>query len=187
MSIFDRLKELEPGKKISLNLHEGGFELEGQTLSFPAELAEIKKILGEPRVETMEFTDLVRRGLCEDYGFSMEDFSPSRYYWDDHGIVASSYDQMNIHDIVIFLGKSKFPLPTTKCSFAGDLKLDGQPWQQIVLNKNFGGSYPFECSGVHFSIYGNKSKETNVKVIEWRLTSKAKEELKLKIRQNNGK
>ncbi len=187
MGLFGRATELEKGKQISLNLHEGEFELEGQKFTFPSELAELKKILGEPRIEPIEYTDLVRRGLCEDYGFNMEDFRPSRFYWDEYGIVASSYDQMLIHDIVIFFGKSKFPLPTTKCSFFGDIMLDGRPWQQIVLDKSFSGSYPFESSSVHFSIYGNKTKEFNVKVMEWSLKSQAKEELKLRIRQNNGK
>lgn len=187
MSLFNRAKALTPGKMISLNLHEGGFELDGQTLSFPAELEELKKVLGEPRVEPIEYTDLVRKGLCEDYGFSVEDFKPSRYYWDDYGIVAGSYDQKIIHDMVIFFGASKYPLPTTTCSFAGELKLDGKPWQQIVLNKDFNGSYSFGSSWVHASVYGNKTKEANVKVFEWALKSQAKEELKLRIRQNNGK
>ncbi len=187
MGLFGKTKELEKGNQISLNLHEGGFELEGQKFSFPAELAELKKILGEPRIELIGYTDLVKRGLCEDYGFNMEDFRPSRYYWDQYGIVMSSYDQMIIHDIVIFFGKSKFPLPTTTCSFSGDLQLDGRTWQQIVLDNGFSGSYPFDSSTVHFSVYGNKTKESNVKVMEWLLKSQAKEELKLRIRNNNGK
>ena len=44
----------------------------------------------------------------------------------------------------------------------------------------------FENSIVLISVYGNKTKEKNVKVMEWMLKTKASEELKQRIREKNG-
>ena len=44
----------------------------------------------------------------------------------------------------------------------------------------------FENSIVGISVYGNKTKEKNVKVMEWMLKTKASEELKQRIREKNG-
>ena len=44
----------------------------------------------------------------------------------------------------------------------------------------------FENSIVAISVYGNKTKEKNVKVMEWMLKTKASEELKQRIREKNG-
>ena len=89
MSIFDKLfgaKKMETGKPITLNLHEGGFELNGQTFVFPASASELIKVLGEPRKVEIDYTDNVRNGLSEDYGIDFDSFHPMRYYWDDFGI-----------------------------------------------------------------------------------------------------
>lgn len=128
----------------------------------------------------------LRKGLSKDYGFDVDSFHPMRYYWDNFGIEASTYDQENLHNIVIFFGKSKHPLPPTECAFSGTLHFDGQPWQEIVLKEGYGGVHRFENSIVSISIYGNKTKEKNVKVMEWGLKTKAKDELKQRIRKNNG-
>lgn len=186
MSFFDKLfgaKKLEAGRPITLNLHEGGFELNGQTFAFPASASELMKVLGEPRRVEKDYTDLVRKGLSEDYGIDFGAFHPMRYYWDDFGITASADDQENVDDMNIFFGKSKYPLPTTKCAFSGTLLFDGQPWQEIVLKKGYGGVHRFENSLVLISVYGNKTKEKNVKVMEWMLKTKASEELKQRIRE----
>lgn len=189
MSIFDKLfgaKKMKTGKPITLNLHEGGFELNGQTFAFPASASELIKVLGEPRKVEIDYTDNVRKGLSEDYGIDFDSFHPMRYYWDDFGIEGKTCDQENIHDIMIFFGKSKYPLPPTKCAFYGTLLFDGQPWQEIVLKKGYGGVHRFENSIVAISVYGNKTKEKNVKVMEWMLKTKASEELKQRIREKNG-
>ena len=44
----------------------------------------------------------------------------------------------------------------------------------------------FENSIVAISVYGNITKEKNVKVMEWMLKTKASEELKQRIREKNG-
>ncbi len=189
MKFFDKLfgsKKMEEGQPITLNLHEGGFELNGQAFSFPASVSEVVKVLGEPRKVEIEFTDLVRKGLSKDYGFDVDSFHPMRYYWDYFGIEASTYDHETLHNIVIFFGKSKHPLPTTECAFSGTLLFDGQPWQEIVLKEGYGGVHRFEDSIVCISIYGNKTKEKNVKVMEWMLKTKAKDELMQRIRKKNG-
>lgn len=188
MSFLDKIfeKKMEAGQPISLNLREGGFELNGQTFAFPASASELKKVLGEPRCVEIDYTERVRNGLSKDYGFDVDSFHPMRYYWDNFGIEASTYDHENIHDIVIFFGKSKHPLPTTKYAFSGTILFDGQPWQEIVLKKGYGGVHRFENSIIGISIYGNSTKEKNVKVMEWMLKTKAEDELKLKIRKNNG-
>lgn len=160
--------------------------MNGQTFSFPASASELIKVLGEPRCVEIDYTELVRKGLSKDYGFDVDSFHPMRYYWDNFGIEASTYDQENLHNIVIFLGKSKHPLPPTECAFSGTLHFDGQPWQEIVLKEGYGGVHRFENSIVSISIYGNKTKEKNVKVMEWGLKTKAKDELKQRIRKNNG-
>ena len=155
MSIFDKLfgaKKMETGKPITLNLHEGGFELNGQTFAFPASASELIKVLGEPRKVEIDYTDNVRKGLSEDYGIDFDSFHPMRYYWDDFGIEGKTSDQENIHDIMIFFGKSKYPLPPTKCAFYGTLLFDGQPWQEIVLKKGYGGVHRFENSIVAISL-----------------------------------
>ncbi len=179
-------KKMKEGQPITLNLHEGGFELNGQTFSFPASASEVVKVLGEPRKVEINFTDLVRKGLSKDYGFDVDSFHPMRYYWDCFGIEASTYDHETLHNIVIFFGKSKHPLPTTECAFSGTLLFDGQPWQEIVLKEGYGGVHRFENSVVCISIYGNKTKEKNVKLMEWMLKTKAKDELMQKIRKKNG-
>lgn len=60
-----------------------------------------------------------------DYGFDVDSFHPMRYYWDNFGIEASTCDQESLHNIVIFLRKSKHPLPTAECAFSGILYFDG--------------------------------------------------------------
>lgn len=98
MSFFDKLfgaKKLEAGRPITLNLHEGGFELDGQTFAFPASASELIKVLGEPRRVEIEYTDRVRKGLSKDYGFDVDSFHPMRYYWDNFGIEGQTYDQEN--------------------------------------------------------------------------------------------
>lgn len=186
IDVFYGLKKMKPGKSITMNLHEGGFELDGKTFTFPTSATELKKALGEPRVVEIEIADSIRKRIAEDYGFTVESFHPIRYYWDDYGIEASAYDQENIGDIVIFFGKSQFPLPTTKCAFLGTVLFDGQPWQEIALKQEYNGAHRFKNSLVHTAIYGNKSKEKNLKVMEWMLKTEASEELKKKIRRNNG-
>lgn len=188
MNLFDRLfgtKKMEAGQPITLNLHEGGFELNGQAYSFPASASELIKALGEPRYVEIDYTESMREWLGKKYGFDVDSFRPMRYYWDDFGIVATTYDHENIHDIVIFFGKSKHPLPPTKCAFSGTLLFDGQPWQEIVLKKGYGGVHRFENSIVCISVYGNKTKEKNMKVMEWMLKTKAEEELEQRIREKN--
>ena len=95
--------------------YENKVELDGKEYAFPASATELKKVLGEPRVVDIEFAASIRKGIAEDYGFTEENFHPVRYYWDEYGIVASAYDQENIGDIVIFFGKSQFPLKTLWC------------------------------------------------------------------------
>ena len=188
MNFYNKLfgtKNTETGRPITLNLYEGGFDLNGQTFSFPASASELIKVLGEPRKVEIEYTDKIRKGLSEDYGIDFESFHPMRYYWDDFGIVAKTVNQENIHDMIIFLGKSKYPLPMTKCAFSGTLLFDGQPWQEIVLKKGYGGVHRFENSIIGISVYGNKTKEKNVKVMEWMLKTKANEEFKQRIREQN--
>lgn len=189
MKFFDKLfgnKKMEKGQPVTLNLHEGGFELNGQLFSFPASVSELIEVLGEPRGVEIDFAQRTREGLSKDYGFDVDSFRPMRYYWDNFGIVASTYDNENIRNIVIFFGKSKHPLPTTKCAFSGTLLLDGQPWQEIVLKKGYGGVHRFENSIVCISVYGNKTKEKNMKVMEWMLKTKADDELRQRIRKKNG-
>lgn len=186
IDIYYGLQKMETGKPITLNIHEGGFELDGKEYAFPASATKLKKVLGEPRVVDIEFAASIRKGIAEDYGFIEENFHPVRYYWDEYGIVASAYDQENIGDIVIFFGKSQFPLPTTKCAFSGMLLFDGKPWQEVVTKSGYDGAHRFENSLVHTAIYGKRSKTKNLKVMEWMLKTKADEELKKKIRRNNG-
>ncbi len=176
---------MKEGQPVTMNIHEGGFELNGQTFAFPGSVSELMKVLGEPRRVEIEFTDNVRKGLSEDYGIDFDSFQPMRYYWDNFGIAASAYDQENIGDMHLFFGKSKYPLPPTECSFSGTLLFDEQLWQEIVLKKGYGGVHRFENSMVAISVYGDKTKEKNVKVMEWMLKTKAKEELKERIREKN--
>ena len=98
MNFFDKLletKKMKNGQPITLNLHEGGFELNGQTFSFPASASELIKVLGEPRCVEIDYTELVRKGLSKDYGFDIDSFHPMRYYWDNFGIEGQTYDQEN--------------------------------------------------------------------------------------------
>lgn len=186
LSEFFGIKKMKKGQPITLNLYEGGFELDGQVFSFPASASEMIKVLGEPRRVEKDYTDSLKKSISNDYGFDVESFHPMSYYWDDFGIEATTYDHENLHNIVIFFGKSKHPLPPTKCAFSGTVLFDGQPWQEIVLQKGYGGVHRFENSIILISIYGNKTKEKNVKVMEWGLKTKASDEFKQRIRRNNG-
>lgn len=184
VDLYYGLKKMESGKAITLNIHEGGFELEGKEYSFPAKASELKKALGEPRVVDIEIAPSIRKGIAEDYGFTEEDFHPVRYYWDDYGIVGNAYDRENIGNIEIFFGKSQFPLPTTTYAFGGTLTFDGTPWQEVVTKPGYNGAYRFKNSLVHTAIYGNKSKTKNLKVMEWMLMREAKIEFEKMIRDN---
>lgn len=185
MGLFDGFKELNPGKPITMNIHENGFEIDGRPLDFPAQISEMKKILGEPRTVDIELAEKMRVSFSEDYGISPDKFYPKRYYWDEYGIVASAYDQENSANIIIFFGKSKYPLPPTEHSFAGTVLFDGQPWQEVILGKEDTDGYRMKSSWVHTSIYGNRTKEKNMKVMEWLLTSDAKKEFVEKIKKSN--
>jgi hypothetical protein len=178
-------KKLEPGKPITMNIHENRFEIDGKTLDFPAKISEMKKVLGEPRIVDIELTEKIRVAYSEDYGVNPDSFHPKSYYWDEYGVVASAYDQENCADIVIFFGKSKFPLPTTKYAFSGTFLFDGRPWQEVVLSKEYNDGYRMKNSWVHASIYGNRMKEKNMKVMEWMLTADAKKEFKEKVKAMN--
>jgi len=184
MGLFGGNK-LNPGKPITMNIHENGFEIEGKTLEFPAKISEMKMVLGEPRVENIELTEMMKKSYSEDYGVNHDLFQPKRYYWDDYGIVASAYDQENSKNIIIFFGKSKYPLPTTKCSFSGTFLFDGQPWQELILGKEYKDGYRMKNSWVHASIYGNRTKEENMKVMEWMLKSDAEKEFMEKVKAMN--
>ncbi|MBQ2117094.1 MAG: hypothetical protein II193_10985, partial [Lachnospiraceae bacterium] len=83
IDIYYGLQKMETGKQITLNIHEGGFELDGKEYTFPASVIELKKVLGEPRVVDIEFVASIRKGIAEDYGFTEENFHPVRYYWDE--------------------------------------------------------------------------------------------------------
>ena len=179
-------KKLEPGKTITMNIHENGFEIDGKSLGFPAKISEMKKVLGEPRVVDIELTEKQKISYSEDYGINPESFQPKWYYWDEYGIVASAYDQENSKNIVIFFGKSKYPLPTTKCAFSGTFLFDGQPWQVLILGKEYKDGYRMKNSWVHASVYGNRTKEENMKVMEWMLkTEDAKKEFMEKVKAMN--
>lgn len=54
-------------------------------------------------------------------------------------------------------------------------EFDGKPWQEVVTKSGYDGAQRFENSLVHTSIYGNKSKTKNLKVMEWMLKTKADE------------
>ena len=135
MSIFDKLfgaKKMETGKPITLNLHEGGFELNGQTFAFPASASELIKVLGEPRKVELDYTDNVRKGLSEDYGIDFDSFHPMRYYWDDFGIEGKTYDQENIHDIMIFFWKIQISVATDEMCF---LRYIAFRWATVAGNR----------------------------------------------------
>ena len=178
-------KKLNPGKPITINIHENGFEIDGKTLDFPSKISEMKKVLGEPRDVDIEFAEKIRIAISEDYGIDPDSFRPKRYYWDDYGIVANAYDQENCKNIVIFFGKSKYPLPTTKCAFSGTVLFDSQPWQELILGKEYKDGYRMKDSWVHVHIYGNRTKKKNMKVMEWLLMSDAEKEFKEKIKAMN--
>ena len=186
MALFGGNK-LNPGKPITMNIHENGFEIDGKTLDFPAKISEIKKVLGEPRAVDIELTEKMKVSYSEDYGINPDSFQPKRYYWDDYGMVASAYDQENSANIVIIFGKSKYPLAPTECAYSGTVLFDGQPWQELILGKDMDG-YRMKNSWVHASIYGNRTKEKNMKVMEWLLNSEAKKEFLEKVKKlNEGK
>lgn len=52
---FLGIQKMKEGQSITLNLHEGGFELNGQTFEFPTSVSELMKVLGEPRRVEIEF------------------------------------------------------------------------------------------------------------------------------------
>lgn len=189
IDVFYRLQKMETGMPVTFNIHEGGFELDDKAYKFPASTTELKNMLGEPRIvenTTFDDSDSIKKGIAEDYGFTLETFHPVRYYWDEYGIVGNSYDREIINNIVIFFGKSQYPIPTTKYAFGGNLLFDGQPWQDVVTKPGYNGAHRFENSLVHTAIYGKKSKAKNLKVMEWMLKTKATEELKKEIRRRNG-
>ena len=185
MGLFDKLKKMNPGKPITMNIHENDFEIDGVSLDFPSKISEMKRILGEPRAVDIELSEEMREAFSKDYGLSPDIFHPKRYYWDEYGIVASAYDQENSANIVIFFGKSKYPLSTTECAFSGTLLFDGQPWQELILGEESKDDYRMNNSWVHASIYGNKTKEENMKVMEWLLKTDAKKKFKEKIKMLN--
>ena len=185
MGLFDGFKELNPGKPITMNIHENGFEIDGVSLDFPSKISEMKKILGEPRAVDIELSEKMREAFSKDYGISPDNFHPKRYYWDEYGIEATAYDQENSANIVIFFGKSKYPLPPTECAFSGTVLFDDQPWQELILGKEDMDGYRMKNSWVHTSIYGNRTKEKNMKVMEWMLKTDAKKEFLEKIKKLN--
>lgn len=92
IDVFYRLQKMETGMPVTFNIHEGGFELDDKAYKFPASTTALKNMLGEPRIvenTTFDDSDSIKKGIAEDYGFTLETFHPVKlkYYWDAYGIV----------------------------------------------------------------------------------------------------
>ena len=66
MGLFDKLKKMNPGKPITMNIHENGFEIDGVSLDFPSKISEMKRILGEPRAVDIELSEEMREAFSKD-------------------------------------------------------------------------------------------------------------------------
>lgn len=152
---------------VMLDAHDDGFTLNDREFTLPVRLSELVEILGEPRAFARPYTELMKKAYCEDYHKSPEWFKPRDYYWDNAGIIVSTFEQKTVHALIIHFRKSKF-VPMTECAFSGTFTINGKPWQESCVGCVSRGKGTFNLplgEKLHMNVirHGNPNKETSVK------------------------
>ena len=171
MSFFNKLfgcsKKAED-IQMTLNLVNNGFVINDHSFSFPVRASELLKLLGNARVVEKQCDNNLKKIYCEKYGFDIDTFQPWYYYWDELGLLASSFDHETVHMFAISLHPSKYPLPMPKKCFTGTLLVHGNHWHNEVI-KNRGGSLQFDKCYASVHSYGNIKKEKSIAHLEFKL------------------
>lgn len=168
MSLFGKKqpKDIIP---VTINLCDDYFVLNGKQFTIPARVSELIDILGEPRCvadRNIEFKSY-KEMVCEEYNLPPEKFSVMDYYWDDLGLMASTFEQKTVKCFWIKIGNSrKYPMEMTKHNFSGTLLINSRPWQEVVEEKGSGHTFYMKLGKIHAYVIRNGSKAKHVKQLQ---------------------
>lgn len=150
---------------VTIDLCDDYFILNGKQFTIPARVSELINILGEPRCVVHRNHEIksYKEMICEKYNLSPEKYSIMDYYWDDLGLMASTYEQKTVACFWIKMGNArKYPMEMTKYDFSGTLFINGKPWQEVI--EEIGGkrhTFWMRLGKLHLNVirYGTKAKD----------------------------
>lgn len=177
MGFLDTLfrgKETVESIPMTLNVYDSGFNLNGTDLTFPVRVSDLTKILGEPRVNDRIYPEQLRRAYCKEHSIRPECFTGRDYYWDNIGLLACTFESKTVHCLIIYMRKSKYPMPMPKCSFSGTFLINGKPWQERCLKHGIGNVVPLGKLHMYIIRYGREISEKAVVQFQISLNSKEK-------------
>ncbi len=151
---------------VTIDLNEDHFVLNGKQFKLPVRISELTEILGEPRIVSDRNKDVkaYKERICEKYDLSPEKYALTDYYWDDLGLLASTFEKKTVHSLIVKLGDSKkYPMDMPKYDFSGTLTVRGKNWQDIVEESAVtSGTFKLKLGTLHAYVvrYGKKVKDT---------------------------
>lgn len=148
---------------ITIDLCDDYFIVNGKQFTIPAKVSELVEIFGEPRCVAGRNKDdkTYKEIICEKYNLLPEKFSVMDYYWDDLGLMASTYEEKTVYCFWIKMADSrKYPMEMAKYNFSGTLLINGRPWQEVVEERKGNGTFYMKLGKIHAYVvrYGAKSK-----------------------------
>lgn len=151
---------------VTIELLDDYFIINGKQFTIPARASELIELLGEPRCVADRNKDVksYKETVCKKYQLPPEKYSVMDYYWDDLGLMASTYEKKTVNCFWIKLGDDKrYPMEMAKCNFSGTLLVHGAPWQQTADNRSGKGTFYLKLGKLHAYVVRRGSKSKKVK------------------------
>lgn len=151
---------------VTIDLCDDYFVVNGKQFTIPAKVSELVEILGEPRCVADRNKDdkTYKEIVCEKYNLSPEKFSMMDYYWDDLGLMASTYEKKTVSCFWIKIDNSrKYPMEMAKHNFSGTLFINGRPWQDVVEERKGNGTFYMKLGKLHAYVVRHGVKPKGVK------------------------
>lgn len=160
--IFQK-KKPENTLPVLIKLFGDGFSVNGKQFTIPARISELIEILGEPRIVVgkNDAIKAAKERVCKNYNLPPKRYAEADFYWDDLGLLASTYDKKTVHCFWIKIGDAKkYPMKMPKYDFSGTLLIYDRPWQEVAMEKanHPSGTFYMKLGTLHAYVirYGSK-------------------------------
>ena len=164
--LFFKKKKPENVMPVTIELYDDHFTVNGKEFTIPARVSELIELLGEPRCvadknkDDPSFKDMI----CKNHGLPPERFAEMDYYWDELGLLASTYDRKTVNCFWIKIAEDRrYPMQMTKYDFSGTLLIRGRPWQEVADERSGNGTFYLGLGKLHAYVVRRGRKAKGVK------------------------